>query len=215
MSSEENGNSKQFQISTREWIIAFVLIALIGGPLAVSLYKSASKYSHKATGEYVGPKECAKCHLGQAASWNKTRMAKTFDVLRPGEKVKEKEMVGLDPQEDYTLDEGCLPCHTTGYGRVGGFVSIEETPDMAGVTCEACHGAGGMYVDNFMDTQGPTFRTSNARSQGLVYPPTARVCRGCHNEDSPFVDMNYQFDYSKMVAKGTHMHFALKYEHGK
>jgi hypothetical protein len=141
-------------------------------------------------------------------------MAQSFDALRPGVYAEEKRMVGLDPQQDYTEVDGCLVCHTTGYGMVGGFVSMEETPEMAGVTCEACHGPGGMYVETVMDADDPTFRTNEARDAGLVYPPTARVCRKCHNEDSPFIDVGYQFDYAERVARGTHEHFQLKYDHG-
>jgi hypothetical protein len=172
-------------------------------------------YRHGTEVRFVGPGTCIeKCHVQQGNSWAETRMAKSFDALRPGVYAREKEMVGLDPDADYTHDEACLPCHTTGYGMVGGFKSIEETPEMAGVTCEACHGAGGQYVETVMDADKPTFETNTAREAGLVYPPTARVCITCHNEGSPFIDMDYEFDYSERVARGTHQHFQLKYDHG-
>ena len=209
-SSDQANGWGNFEIPTLGWI-AILAIALIG--IGSFGYLAIPKHSHTAMQGYVGPKVCGKCHEKQAASWITTRMAQSFDVLRAGSKVKEKELVGLDPNEDYTRDVNCIPCHTTGYGKVGGFVSIEKTPDMAGVTCEACHGAGGVYVNNVMETADPTFNTSKARSAGLIYPPTARVCRACHNEDSPFIDMNYKFDYAQRVEKGTHKHFALKYEH--
>jgi len=137
----------------------------------------------------------------------------TFEVLRPGEKVKEKEMAGLDPDYDYTSDEECLPCHTTGYGLEGGFVSFEKTPNMAGVTCEACHGPGGSYVERLMGTRDHNFTTKEARDADMIYPPTAWVCLRCHNEDSPFVGMDYKFDFSERVEQGTHAHFQLKYDH--
>lgn len=123
-------------------------------------------------------------------------------------------MAGLDPYKDYTQEQFCLPCHTTGFGLIGGFVSIEKTPDMAGVTCEACHGPGGAYAGTTMNTDDPTFKTTEARKAGLIYPPTARVCRKCHNEDSPFIDMKYIFNLKERIKKGTHEHFQLQYDHG-
>lgn len=72
-----------------------------------------------------------------------------------------------------------------------------------------------MYVQTVMDTRDPTFSTEEAREAGLVYPPTAQVCRKCHNEGSPFIDIDYEFDYTERVARGTHQHYQLKYEHGK
>ena len=71
-----------------------------------------------------------------------------------------------------------------------------------------------MYVDTVMDAQDPMFETKAAREMGLIYPPTARVCRKCHNEDSPFVKVDYKFDYAERVVQGTHQHYPLKYEHG-
>ncbi|MCG6534756.1 MAG: hypothetical protein L7F78_08720, partial [Syntrophales bacterium LBB04] len=140
--------------------------------------------------------------------------ANSFDVLRPGEKSQEKKMAGLDPDQDYTRDEACLPCHTTGYGLVGGFVSLEQTPAMAGVSCEACHGHGGTYVNTVMNVAGRTFQTAAARKEGLRYPPTENVCRECHNARSPFVGMDYKFHFNERVELGTHEHHHLKYEHG-
>jgi hypothetical protein len=142
-------------------------------------------------------------------------MAKSFEALKPGVYAREKELVGLDPAADYTDVEECLRCHTTGYGMVGGFVSMEQTPEMAGVTCEACHGPGGRYVNTVMDADDPTFSTRQARSAGLVYPPTAQICRKCHNDDSPFVGVGYEFEYAQRVARGTHEHYQLKYDHEK
>lgn len=204
------GTSRLFDLSTGFWII---VIAVVGVCLYLIIFYSTPNYTHTAMDGYVGPLVCGECHEEQYESWSETRMAKSFDALLAGQFVKEKELVGLDPNQDYTRDEYCLPCHTTGYGRFGGFVSVEQTPHMMGVTCEACHGAGGMYVANVMDAADPTFDTRTARSAGLIYPPTARICRGCHNEDSPFVDMGYEFDYEKRVELGTHQHFALKYDH--
>jgi len=173
-------------------------------------------YQHGTEISFVGPQTCTEeCHREQGKSWARTRMAQSFEALRPGVFAEQKRLVGLDPDADYTREPECLSCHTTGYGLVGGFVSIEETPDMAGVTCEACHGAGGRYVKTVMDADDPTFETEKARDAGLVYPPTARVCRKCHNEDSPFIDIGYQFDYAERVARGTHEHFQLNYDHGK
>lgn len=192
----------------------------VGGALALFLtglvfYLNRHSHEHVAPGKYVGPSQCKECHPKQFESWKKTRMANSFAVLRPGEKVEEKKMAGLDPAADYTRNEACLPCHTTAYGLTGGFVSMESTPDQAGVTCEACHGPGGSYAGTVMAQKNPSFETADARKAGLVYPPTEDVCRVCHNANSPFAGTNYQFIFDERVKRGTHEHYKLKYEHGK
>lgn len=198
----------RFPIGKSSLIGVFILLGLL-----LPLYLIYGRHHHPSPGTYVGPENCKECHEDQAASWQETRMAMTFEVLRPGVKVQEKEMAGLDPDFDYTSDEDCLPCHTTGYGLEGGFVSYEKTPNMAGVTCEACHGPGGAYAEGLMGAQDANFTTADARDAGLVYPPTAWVCLSCHNDESPFIGMDYKFDFSERVAQGTHAHFQLKYDH--
>jgi hypothetical protein len=218
MTTEESGKrdccmegDKNIKIPRYAWPITGVIAILVVG---VIIYFSMGKYDHISRGQFVGPNKCKECHKEQYASWKKTRMANSFNVLRPGEKAKEKQMAGLDPDKDYTQDETCLPCHTTGYGLVGGFISSEKTPEMAGVSCEACHGHGGSYVNTVMNPKNPTFRTTDARTAGLVYPPTENVCRECHNAKSPFVGKDYKFYFDERVKLGTHEHYHLKYEHG-
>jgi len=74
---------------------------------------------------YTGAKKCASCHLTQFMQWKKTNHAKAFDNLP----VK------------YKKDEKCLKCHTTGYGTPSGYKDA-STKNLAGNTCESCHGPG-------------------------------------------------------------------------
>ena len=200
------------EIPRYAWSLTGVAMTLIVGAI---IYLCIGDYEHVSQGRFIGPGKCKECHKEQYASWKKTRMANSFDMLRAGVKAQEKQRAGLDPDKDYTHDATCLPCHTTGYGLVGGFVSIEETPEMAGVGCEACHGHGGTYTNTVMNPKNQAFRTSAARKAGLIYPPTENICRECHNARSPFVGMEYKFYYDERVKLGTHEHYHLKYEHGE
>jgi hypothetical protein len=206
MSSE---TLEELKVSPGIWVLCLVLVVALTGFLA---YRSLGSYQHASKGKFVSSKACQKCHPKQYESWSQTRMARSFEVLRPNVSVEEKKLVGLDPEADYTRDSTCLPCHTTGYGMTGGFVSIEKTPEMAGVTCEACHGAGGMYVEQMKSVRGKAMAEKTLKAAGLVYPPRDPVCRHCHNEKSPFVGMDYVFDYSERLKAGTHQHYELIYQ---
>ena len=70
---------------------------------------------------YLGNRGCQKCHYKWYKSWAKTTMSKAFELLKPGKAVAAKESVELDPTKDYTQDETCLPCQTTGYGNYEGY----------------------------------------------------------------------------------------------
>ena len=76
--------------------------------------------------EYLGEKKCKKCHIKEHKTWAETKHANAFECLT----------------DKYKKDEECLKCHTTGMGE-GGFVSVEETPELLGIQCEQCHGPGG------------------------------------------------------------------------
>ena len=81
---------------------------------------------------YVGDaaKKCAMCHKAQVAAWKEWKLAKSWDSLTA---------------EDQK-NEACIKCHVTGYGKPGGWVSFEKTPNLVGIQCEACHGPAGDHM---------------------------------------------------------------------
>ena len=160
---------------------------------------------------YVGSSKCKPCHFKQANSWAQTKMAKALDVLAPGVNAEAKTKAGLDPKKDYSKDPKCLKCHTTGYGKTGGFTTIEATPAMVGVGCEMCHGPGSKYIEIMRANK--LYKKAEVAAAGLVSPPTKEHCLHCHNPESPFVGKDYVFDFEKRKAQGTHEHFPLANAH--
>jgi len=128
---------------------------------------------------YVTSKKCKPCHAKQFKSWEATKMAKAFDLLKAEEQGKPE----------------CLACHATGFGKEGGFKNLEETPTMVGIQCEACHGPGSIYFRVMKDRE-------KSRAGGLL-DQTEAVCKVCHNEKSPTFKTPLKFD--KNV--GIHEHF--------
>ena len=189
-------------------LLTLAVAAILIAPLAVA--EDAAEHP------FVGSKNCKKCHLKEYKSWEKTTMAMSFDNLKPGERAEAKTAAGLDPDKDYTTDETCLPCHTTGYGKETGFVSIEETPELAGVGCEWCHGAGAEYTkDELMSLKNKEYKKAEVVAAGMVAEVGPDQCTPCHNSESPFVDDDFVFDYEtqKAVEGALHEQYPLKYEH--
>jgi hypothetical protein len=184
------------------WILSFLLMV----PFVMGSAASGA--------EYLGANQCKGCHMDQFKSWQQTEMANSFESLKPGIKADAKKKAGLDPDKDYTADKNCLKCHTTGYGKPGGFKSLAETPDLINVQCEGCHGPGVDFRKVMMKSRD--FKLSEAVSAGL-FVPSEKVnnCTECHNAESPFnekVDAKYKFDIKEALKK-THEHLPLKYQH--
>ncbi len=186
-----------------------LLFALAGGLIAL-----AGSAARAETPSYVGAKKCKACHLKQFQSWEQTKMAKSFELLKAGAYADAKKKMNVDPQKDYTHDEKCLPCHTTGYGKPGGFVSLEKTPELVGVQCESCHGPGGEYLkQGYMTLVNREYKRAELLKVGLVVPMAETCTLQCHNPKSPFVTKDSVFNFEERKKKGTHEHIALKYEH--
>ena len=110
---------------------ALVLAALAVLPAIDAAYVSLACAAAPDGQSYIGTKECASCHFDQYMKWKKDKHSKeAFTVLTP----------------QYQADPACLKCHTTGYGQPTGYQGA-ATPNLIGVTCEACHGTGSKHAE--------------------------------------------------------------------
>ncbi|MDY7000252.1 MAG: cytochrome c family protein [Thermodesulfobacteriota bacterium] len=136
-----------------------------------------AKIAQAAEAVYVGSKVCAECHEEQ---YNKF---KTY-----AKKANSSRSVKL-MASDLTKEElkECFGCHTTGYGRAGGFKSFEETPELANAGCEVCHGPGSEHVAGEGDTEF------------IKTTLSIKDCESCHSEER--VDA---FNFKPMLFGGAH-----------
>ncbi len=119
----------------------------------------AAEANMEATNKYVGVDACMDCHEDIVTIYKSTSKKAHSDISV--KKMREK----------LTDDEykECLKCHTTGYGMPSGFVSFEETPELAVVGCESCHGMGYLH-------------TIEASKETISRTPNLELCVKCHDD---------------------------------
>ena len=186
---------------------------------AAVLFRNALAVISDKGAKYVGVKSCKMCHFKQYKTWKKTRMAKTFEVLKPGANAESKAKLKFDPQKDYTKDPLCLSCHTTGFGLPGGYKipeagdskAVKAAKENEGTTCEACHGPGSKYIAIHRSIMSKKSYTPQELFQAGQYKVGAGVCTTCHNRRNPMAGPDYRFDYEKSMAEDTHEKVPLKY----
>jgi hypothetical protein len=144
---------------------------------AGALLLGAPAPGHGQDATYVGSEVCSDCHDEEFENYSQfSKKAHSGDSVRimAGDLTKSE------------LEE-CYACHTTGYGQPGGFVSLEETPEMANAGCETCHGPGSAHVDSMGD------------KEFIKYELDIEDCTHCHNSER--VDA---FDFKPMLFGGAH-----------
>ena len=114
---------------------------------------------------------CGKCHEAELKQWRGTRHARAYESLRKAGRQD-------DPE--------CVLCHTMGFGRPGGFVSMQATPALGRVTCQACH---------IVDSDHHEKKIEPAPSINI----SSRLCMSCHG---PVQDPD--FDYFVYKPKVQH-----------
>ena len=83
---------------------------------------------------YLGIEMCRRCHADIMPRFVSSKHFRAFETLR---------------QRDASTKAECVACHTTGYGRPGGYDPETEqkgAPYLQGVQCEACHGPGTLHA---------------------------------------------------------------------
>jgi len=132
--------------------------------------------------EYIGAAKCKICHNSptkgaQYKIWAASPHAKAMEVLSATE--------AKDPK--------CTKCHSTALAADPDLVATITVKE--GVSCESCHGPGSAYkVMSVMKSR------EKSMAKGLIIPDE-KVCRKCHNEESP----NFKgFDFKTYAAKIAH-----------
>ncbi len=126
--------------------------------------------------DYSGIKSCKMCHKGEKKGmiyekWaGEKHSTATETIITEGEGENAK----------------CLGCHSTGYGKGGYDPAAENKAQFAGVTCEACHGAGKDYK------KMSVMKDHDASVAAGLVIPTEETCTGCHN-NSHHEDMTFDF----------------------
>ena len=185
------------------------------------------------TPQFEGYKVCTKCHDTHETSWRDTAHAKAFASLKAGSKREAKLKARLDPDKDYTTDPDCLGCHTTGYGKPGGYTDglpKARARRLIGVGCESCHGPGSLYREIHSDAERRLKLEAVSTDRRILVVAGqnfdfAEVCAGCHlnyagspwkDAEVPFtpftpeIDSKYTFDFETAIRKDAmHAHFKL------
>lgn len=130
----------------------------------------------KNTPQYVGMSACKPCHEKEYRAF--TAYAKKSSSFQSIERLR-KELTEVEVQ-------GCYACHTTGYGKPGGFISEEVTPHLKNAGCEVCHGPGEFHVK----TRDPRYIKGHL---------TERDCEECHTSERVKA-----FRYKPLIRGGAH-----------
>lgn len=149
-------------------IFILVLICLIS---QVSVQVSLAEEK-----EYIGSESCKDCHEDEYDKFIKySKKSSSFESIKKMEKK-------LTPEEY----QACFECHTTGYGKKGGFVSEQETPHLKEAGCEVCHGPGSLHAES----EDP---------DDIVRLMAMEDCIICHNADRVEA-----FDFKPLLYGGAH-----------
>ena len=134
------------------------------------------------TYKYIGAEKCKMCH-------NKTTTGQQYKKWSEGPHAKA--MASLNDAEK--KNPKCLKCHSTAASvdqSLVGTMTVEE-----GVSCEACHGPGSAYKSATVMRDRKA-----AMAKGMIIPDE-KLCKKCHNSESPTFK---GFDYAKYLAKMAH-----------
>jgi peroxiredoxin len=117
-------------------------------------------------GSYVGSEACQSCHTSEHASWSEDPHSRALESLVGAGEAGNAE---------------CLQCHTTGFGRSGGFPedgSAKSHPDLARVGCESCHGRGSEHIKEEATKIGSIVSLGDKCDSCVIL----QICGSCHDD---------------------------------
>jgi len=137
------------------------------------------------TSNVVGSDACRSCHPAEFATWEASPHAHAVESLAKRGK---------------SADPDCLGCHTTAFGRSGGFPrsgSVGDHPDLARVGCESCHGPGGDHVAEGSRKTGTIVSLGDKCDSCVIL----QICGSCHDEAN---DPGFRFEVEARIEAQRH-----------
>jgi 2',3'-cyclic-nucleotide 2'-phosphodiesterase (5'-nucleotidase family) len=148
---------------------------------AVTIAEEAARNAPVVTGAsiFAGSAKCKECHEKAFRVWEKTGHAHAIEALR-------KTGDHFNPE--------CVECHVTGYGVGQGFVNVTQTPNLANIQCEGCHGPSLSHVAN-----PQTMHPGLGEMRLFRRPVRKAFCERCHTHDN-----SPRFDFAVYWPKIAH-----------
>lgn len=137
------------------------------------------------TADYVGSNACQSCHEAEFATWEKSPHGHAVATLEG---------------KDSAGSPDCLACHTTAYGKAGGFVPDvphADQPDLARVGCESCHGPGGDHIGENAKRVGTILSLGDKCDSCVIL----KVCGTCHDDEN---DPGFKFKVEERIEAQRH-----------
>ena len=131
----------------------------------------------KLAGQFASAASCKECHPTAYGIWSKTPHAHATETLTK-----------LNPPRQY--DAECISCHSTGWNPseffpyTTGFDSLDRTPQLAGNSCENCHGPGAAHVAAEKGRNAAKRDAGREAMKLTVAFARDNVCAKCHDHDN-------------------------------
>jgi peroxiredoxin len=137
---------------------------------------------------YVGSEACQSCHQAEFDIWQASPHGHAVQTLETAGKSE---------------DVDCLTCHTTAFGKPGGFpetAKVEDQRDLARVGCESCHGPGGEHIGISAKRVGTILSLGDKCDSCVIL----KVCGSCHDQAN---DPGFQFKVEERIDAQRHGSF--------
>ena len=134
---------------------------------------------------YVGSQACQECHPAEYATWEASPHGRALASLEAEGKARKGD---------------CQRCHTTAYGRPGGFPEAADPTahaDLARVGCESCHGPGGNHVAETARKTGTIVSLADKCDSCVIL----QICGACHDDAN---DPGFEFEVKDKIEAQRH-----------
>ena len=134
---------------------------------------------------YVGSEACQSCHASEFETWAASPHGNALASLESKGKAG---------------DADCLQCHTTAFGREGGFPkdgTASSHADLARVGCESCHGPGGDHVADGAKRLGTIVSLGDKCDSCVIL----KICGDCHDDVN---DPGFEFEVEEKIERQRH-----------